>query len=323
MKEYIAKKIATTTITLFLVISINFLLFRILPGDPTRLLFRDPRVSEEALISLRKKFGLDKPLWMQFVIYIQETLQGNLGWSFHYNQPVLNVVAYRIPNTLLLVGSAAILSTVVGIALGAIAGWKRGTKTDSVLFSFSLITSWLPTFWLGMVLLLIFGYWLGAFPLGGIRTPAVRFPSVFEYWADTLWHMVLPMLALFFWYVGEYVLLMRSSMLDVMTEDYMMTARAKGLRESVILRDHALRNALLPVVTLTTINLGFVVAGAIQTEIVFAWPGVGSLVYDALIMRDYPLLQGTFLILAISVIVANFIADIIYGYLDPRVRVAG
>ena len=322
-KGFIAKKVAITALTLFILITINFFLFRILPGDPARLLFKNPKASKEALAYIRERFGIDKPLWVQYLIYIRETLVGNFGWSFVYNEPVMNVIARRLPNTLLLIGSAAVVSTVIGIILGAIAGWKKGTKTDFIIFGFSVITTWLPSFWVGIILLLIFGWWLRMFPLGGITTPAVSYPSIFSYWADVLWHMTLPMVNLLFWYLGEYVLLMRSSMLDVLAEDYIVTARAKGLKERVILINHAMRNALLPVVTLTTINLGFVVAGAIQTEIVFSWPGLGRLMYDSLVMRDYPLLQGTFLILAICVIAANFFADLIYGYLDPRIRVRG
>lgn len=318
-KKYLAKKAIITIVTFFLIISINFLLFRIVPGDPERLLFRDPRIREDALILLRKKFGLDKPLWIQFVIYIRNTLQGDLGWSYAYDLPVLKIISYRIPNTILLIGSAFILSTVIGVLLGAIAGWKRGSKTDSILFSFSLIITWLPTFWLGIMLLMVLGFWWRLFPLGGIRTVAVDL-NMFERWLDILWHMTLPMITMIFWYFGAYVMLMRSSMLDVLTEDYMLTAKAKGLKESVIIKDYAMRNALLPVVTMTMINLGFIVSGAIQVEVVFSWPGVGRLVYDALMKRDYPLLQGVFLVIAISVLCANFLTDILYSYLDPRVR---
>jgi len=322
-KGYIAKRVAFTVLTIFVIISINFFLFRVVPGDPVRLMLRSPKAGQEALAWLKKQFGLDKPLWMQYFIYIKETFLGDLGWSFGYNEPVLNVIANRLPYTILLVGSAAVISTVIGIIFGAISGWKKGTKLDLTIFGFSVVTTWLPSFWLGMIFLMVFSCWLDMFPLGGITTPAVSFSSIFDYWADVLWHMTLPLVNLLFWYLGEYVILMRSSMIDVLTEDYIVTARAKGLSESVILRDHAVRNALLPVITLTTINLGYVVAGAIQTEVVFSWPGLGRLMYDALMMRDYPLLQGTFFILAVSVVAANFFADLIYGYLDPRVRVGG
>ena len=169
------------------------------------------------------------------------------------------------------------------------------------------------------MLLIVFGFWMGAFPIGGIITPAKIFSTPLEKAMDILWHLTLPTFGLILWYVGEYVLLMRSSMLDVLTEDYMVTAEAKGLKGLTILKDYALRNALLPVATLTMLNIGFIVSGAIQTEIVFAWPGVGKLIYDSLMMRDYPLLQGAFLIISILVVIANFFADVMYRYLDPRV----
>jgi len=318
-KRYLASKALTTVITLFIVLVVNFLLFRVMPGDPGRMLVRDPRAGPDAIKQLERQFGLDKPIMNQFILYIKELLRGNLGLSFAYNKPVIEVIMHRLPNTILLIGFSFIISTIIGILIGSIAGWRRGSKTDSAIFGFSLVATWLPSFWVGVMLLLVFGLWIGAFPIGGIITPAKVFSSTLGRWKDILWHMTLPTLALFLWYVGEYVLLMRSSMLDVLTEDYMVTAKAKGLREYVILKDHALRNALLPVATLTMLNLGYVVAGAIQTEIVFAWPGVGKLVYDSLMMRDYPLLQGAFLIISISVIIANFLADVLYSFLDPRV----
>jgi len=318
-KKYIASKALTSFTTLFIVLVVNFLLFRVMPGDPGRMLIRDPRAGPDAIKRLEKQFGLDKPMHDQFYLYLRELSRGNLGLSFAYNKPVSKVILYRLPNTILLIGFSFIISTLIGILMGSIAGWKRGSKTDSAIFGFSLVATWLPSFWVGTMLLLVFGFWFRAFPIGGIITPAKVFNNIFERWRDILWHMTLPTLALLLWYVGEYVLLMRSSMLDVLTEDYMVTAKAKGLREFIILKDHALRNALLPVATLTMINLGYVVAGAIQCEIVFAWPGVGKLIYDSLMMRDYPLLQGAFLVISISVIIANFLADVLYSYLDPRV----
>ena len=318
-KKYLTSKALTSLTTIFVVLVVNFLLFRVMPGDPGRMLVRDPRAGPDAIKRLEEQFGLNKPLTDQFFMYIKELFKGNLGLSFAYNKPVMTVIMRRLPNTVLLIGFSFIISTFIGILIGSVAGWKRGSKTDSAIFGFSLVATWLPSFWVGTMLLLVFGFWVGAFPIGGIVTPAKIFDTPFQRWMDILWHMTLPTVGLFLWYVGEYVLLMRSSMLDVLTEDYIVTAKAKGLRELVILKDHAMRNALLPVATLTMLNLGYIVAGAIQIEIVFAWPGVGKLIYDSLMMRDYPLLQGTFLIISISVIIANFLADVIYSFLDPRV----
>jgi len=307
-------------ITIFAIICANFLLFRLIPGDPIRMMFRDPRVSAEAMQSAREKFGLDKPLWGQFICYLEELSHGNLGISFWQRRPVLEVIADRIPQTLLLIIAALIMAVIVGTILGAIAGWKSGTKLDSSILTVSLALWAVPGFCIAIIFLLIFAFKLAIFPLGGISTPASGL-SGFAHWRDVLWHLFLPGSSLVIWYMGEYVILMRSSMVDVLGQDYITTARAKGLKESAILRNHAIRNALLPVITMTGINLGYVVAGVVQTETVFAWPGVGRLMYDAVMKRDFPLLQGTFLVLAVAVVLANLVVDLIYGYIDPRIKV--
>jgi peptide/nickel transport system permease protein len=206
------------------------------------------------------------------------------------------------------------------VALGAIAGWRNGAKLDTFLLTASLTMYSIPTFALGIILLLVFAYFLSVFPLGGIATPASGYEG-FEYFTDVLWHMFLPCFSIILWYIGEYVLLTRSSMMDVLGQDYIATARGKGIKESRVLKNHALRNALLPVVTLTGINLGFAVAGVIEAETVFSWPGAGRLVYDAVVKRDYPLLQGVFLLFAVSVVLANLVIDLIYGFIDPRIKV--
>lgn len=305
-------------ITILAVIVINFFLFRIMPGDPARILM-NPRMKPEVRDYIRAQFGLDKPLTTQFIVYLVQIFHGNLGISFFYNRPVVEVLWPRLMNTVLLVGLATVFSIIVGVGLGIISGWKRGTKLDVASLIFGMGTYAIPTFWLGIVLILVVGIPLGL-PMSGMRTVGVEFTSSLEQLRDLLRHLVLPVITLSFWYFGEYVYIMRSSMLGVLTEDYMLTARAKGLPERVILRDYAVKNAMLPTITLIAINLGFIVAGAIQTETVFAWPGVGRMIYDSVTARDYPLLQGSFLIIALSVVIANFIADITYGILDPRVK---
>jgi len=317
-RDFLVKRILQCAVTILAVIVINFFLFRIMPGDPARMLM-NPRMKPEVRDYIRAQFGLDKPLMTQFVIYLTQIFQGNLGVSFFYNRPVVEVLWPRLMNTILLVALATVFSTIVGIALGILAGWKRGTKVDVGCLVFGMGTYAIPTFWLGIVLILFVGIPLGL-PASGIRTVGVEYTSFLDQMSDILRHLALPVLTLSFWYFGEYAYIMRSSMLDVMTEDYMLTAKAKGLRERVILRDHAVRNAMLPTITLVAINLGFIVAGAIQTETVFAWPGVGRMIYDSVSSRDYPLLQGSFLIIALSVVIANFIADITYGLVDPRVK---
>jgi len=318
--SFAIKKVIAASITVLAIIVANFAIFRLAPGDPIRMMFRDPRVSAEQMALMREKFGLDEPLWGQFVCYIRQLARGDLGISFWQKRPVLDVIAERIPQTLLLMLVALSLAVIIGIILGAIAGWRSGTKIDSTILTISLTMYSIPTFCLGIILLLIFAFTFSIFPLGGISTPASGLTG-FAYWRDVSWHLFLPAGSIVIWYVGEYILLTRSSMVDVLGQDYIVTARAKGLKESTILRRHALRNALLPVTTITGINLAFVAAGVIEAETVFSWPGIGRLWYDAVMKRDYPVLQGLFLMFAIMLVVANFSIDMLYGYIDPRIKV--
>jgi peptide/nickel transport system permease protein len=318
--RFIARKAFASIITIFAIMCINFVIFRMAPGDPIRMMFRDPRMNAEQMQQLRAKFGLDKSLSGQFVAYLKQLSRGNLGTSFWKKKPVLEVIAARVPQTLLLVVTALILSVILGTIFGALAGWKSGTKLDTVILTISLAMYSVPTFALGIVLLLIFAFLLPIFPLGGLSTPASGFTGL-KHMIDVLWHMVLPALSILIFYIGEYVLLTRSSLVEVLGEDYITTARAKGLKESAVLKNHALRNALLPVVTITGLNLAFAIGGVIEAETVFSWPGVGRLLYDAVMKRDYPLLQGVFLLFAVAVVLANFVVDIVYGFIDPRIKI--
>jgi len=322
LKEFVVKKIIAAIITIFAIVSVNFVIFRMAPGDPVRMMFKDPRISGEQMQLIREKFGLDKPLWGQFIFYLKELSHGELGLSFWQRRPVREVIAEKIPQTLLLVLTALAIAMISGTILGAFSGWKRGTRVDSFILALSLTMYSIPAFSLGIILLLIFAYTLSIFPFGGMTTPASGLTGL-GYWKDVLWHMCLPAFSIVMWYIGEYVLLTRSSMLDTLRKDYILTARAKGLKESTILINHALRNALLPVITITGVNIGFAVCGVIEVETVFSWPGIGRLVYDAVMKRDYPLLQGLFLVFAISVVLANLVIDLIYGYIDPRIKVGG
>ena len=317
-KEYAIKKAVSLILTVYIIITLNFFLFRIMPGNPIDMVI-NPRMSLEYRDLMMKRYGLDKPLWEQYFFYVRELFRGNLGISFWKNEPVINLIIQRIPNTLILLSSSFVISAVAGVLLGALSGWKRGSKLDLFITASSLTTYTIPSFWTGLLLLLIFGYKLGMFPLGGTISPGTP-PIPLLRVKDYLWHMVLPSITLFFYYTGGYVILMRSSMLDVLAEDFIVTAWAKGLREFKIMREHAMRNALLPVVTVIAINLGWMLSGVVEIEVVFSWPGLGKLIYDAIMQRDYPLLQGAFFMIAVSVVLANFMADIIYGILDPRIR---
>lgn len=233
---------------------------------------------------------------------------------------MIDIIAQRILPTLLLVGVATVVAIVGGVLIGINSARRRGTKADVASLSFSLLTYAMPTFWLGIVLIAFFSVYLMWFPVSGMITSAANYPS---YWAnivDVARHLFLPALTLSLVLLGQYVLIMRNSLLDVLTEDYIETARAKGFSEKWIVRRHALPNAMLPMVTIISMNLGFVIAGSIEIETVFSWPGLGRLMYQALMGRDYPLLQGIFLFVSIAVILANLCADILYSYLDPRVQ---
>jgi peptide/nickel transport system permease protein len=322
LKRFILRKLVAAALTIAVIVCANFFIFRMAPGDPVRMMFRDPRVSAESLELMKQRFGLDKPLSGQFVAYVKNLARGDLGLSFSQRKPVVEVLVARIPNTLLLVVTALAIAIILGVALGALAGWLSGTKFDAFILSASVTMYSIPTFALGIILLLIFAYIIPIFPLGGITTPASGFEG-FELIKDIGWHMFLPAFSIVIWYVGEYVILTRSSMIDAMGQEYITTAWAKGLKKYKILKNHALRNALLPVITISGVNLAFAAAGVIEAETVFAWPGVGRLTYDAVSQRDYPLLQGVFMLFAFAIVLANLAIDLIYGYVDPRIKVRG
>ncbi len=319
MNHYVLKKIGWALLTVIFVVVLNFFLFRILPGDPARAV-KDPRLTQQAIQAVRIRFGLDKPLSIQFLLYVRNLLQGELGTSFHQQRPVATILVENLLNTLLLIGAGTILSIILGMTLGIAAAWKSGTLIDYGALIGSLAAWATPTFWFGMILLFWGSGKLGL-PIGGKLTAGASYNSWWEQWLDVGRHMLLPTLTYTIIYAGQYTLFMRSAVLDIFAEDYILTAKAKGLHSFQILRDHALRNAMLPTVTVVALNLGFTVAGAIEIEKVFSWPGLGQTIIDAVERQDYPVLQGAFLLLAVSVIFANLMADLLYSYLDPRVRV--
>jgi len=321
--RFVITKILSASFTIFTIICVNFVLFRIVPGDPIRLLFKDPRMTLEQMELLRQQFGLDKPIGEQFVAYLRQLfVYGNLGISIFQGRTVTDVILDRLPNTLLLIVTSVFIAVILGTIFGAISGWRVGSKLDAFLVSNSLASYSIPAFCTSLVLLVVFSYHIGIFPLAGMATPASGLTG-WAYWRDVTWHMFLPAVAVVIMYIGQYVLITRNSMQDVLDQDYILAARAKGIKESTVLRRHALRNAILPVVTMTGINLAWAVAGSLQVEIVFSWPGVGRLMYEAILKRDYPILQGLFLAFAVAVVLANLMVDLIYGRLDPRIRVGG
>ncbi len=321
--RFLAAKVIGALGSLFFVLVVNFFLFRILPGDPARTLGRGRFRTPEQLAEFKRTYGLDQGLGEQFLTFLKNTFTGELGTSLRYRVPVSDLIADRFWPTLLLVGTSTFLATVIGVYLGVISGWNRGKKVDKITTGTTLTLYSMPEWWLG--LLLIAGLAVGVgpipgiFPTGGLHSiDAV--PGTWSYLWDTAWHLALPVITLTLAYLAEYSLIMRSSLLDELGEDYLVTARAKGLRDVVVRRKHAVRNALLPTTTVAALSLGFVLGGAITIETVFSIPGLGLLASEALALPDYWVLQGTFLIASGTVIFANLAANLLYGLLDPRVR---
>jgi ABC-type dipeptide/oligopeptide/nickel transport system permease component len=316
--DYVLKRTLFAIITVFVALTLNFVLFRAAPGDATSSLRGCRNCTPEFREALYAELGLDKSKLEQYWIYLQDLAHGDLGLSFVSRQPVWDELRDPILNTLPMVGLGYLFSIVFGILVGVIAAWRRGTFADWGGLLSALVFYSLPTQWLGLMLLILFS---GVLPSSGISDPFIEFtdPSTWEVILDRLEHMILPSLTLGLVLYGEYALIVRSSMLETLGEDYILTARAKGLPNWAIVWRHAFRNALLPIVTLVALTLGYVVAGAILVEAVFSYPGIGLVTYEAIFSRDYPVLQGAFLILTLSVVVANYIADLLYFRLDPRI----
>ena len=323
-RQYVLKKIVQAIITLFAIMIFNFFLFRVWsPGDPVSFLTRGQgaNITMAERQALIHEYGLDKPTWGQLLEYVQDTLHGKLGQSsFYQGEAVTSVVGRFLWPTLLLVGTSTIASMVLGVWMGIRSGWRRGSAFDQGSMYSSLVLYAMPEFWLGMLLLMLFSGVLHWFPTGGrISTDASDLGTV-GYWADVMRHLFLPFLTLALAYLGEFYLVMRSSLLDVLGEDYITTARAKGVSERRVLNKHAVRNALLPTVTLVALSFGYVIGGAITVEVVFSYQGVGLLTYNSILGKDYWVLQALFLFFSAAVIIFNLVSDLVYAYLDPRVR---
>lgn len=315
--RYLLRRLIESLVTVVLILTVTFFLFRVIPGDPARILIRGPGITRDVIEHYERLFGLDKPLIVQFGLFVKETFRGNLGISFAYKTPVLDLLVERMGNTLILLVPATVISIVLGLFLGVLAAWKRGRPLDFALQVISLGFWSIPTFWLGMILIMLLGR---TFSTGGMITPGAAHGNTWAYLADLGKHMFLPALTLVLIMHGQYFMIMRSQLAEELTESYTRTAKAKGLKTSRILRSHVVPNAMLPVTTLIALNLATLVAGFITIETVFSWPGIGKLVYRAILMRDYPVLQGILIFLSLSIVLANFLADILYTVLDPRIR---
>jgi peptide/nickel transport system permease protein len=331
---YLARRLASAAITLVVVIVFNFFLFRILPGDPVKLILKDPRIPMEAQAQLRVVFGLDKPVWLnldrlragdvggaldtQFTAYVKNLLRGNLGISFTKREDVGKLVLDRAGNSLILVLVGESIAILLGTVLGLLGAWRRGTALDTTILVWALFSSSMPAFFLGI--LVLFSLAGGTLPFGGMVSVGLKPEAGLPYWIDVGRHALLPAFTMAIVYTGAYLVVTRSSVMDILCEDYVLVAKAKGLGAPRILLTHVFRNALLPMVTMIGMNLGFAVAGSIQVETVFSWPGLGRLMFDAVSKQDYPLLQGGFLLIAVFVVSTNLVVDLLYSVMDPRVR---
>ena len=319
-KKFIFKKLIEITILFFIILTVLFFLFRAAPGDPvTRMV--DPTLTPEDIEHLIAQLGLDQPAWKQYVIYIKNFFTGNMGYSFHYGEPVSNIIMERMPCTILLFTTSTLLAAFVGVVLGKISAWKKGSGLDNFLSISALVCHTLFIPWFALLILWALAYKLGWFPLGGIISPElwIQDTSIFVKVLDVIHHMFLPLLTLFFIHLGSYLLLMRSSMLSVLREDYIITARAKGLSDKIIRNKHAAKNAALPVITSVGLSLAFSINGGALTEQIFTWPGIGRELIFAVSNNDYPLAQACFLLITAVVLIANLIVDLLYAYMDPRI----
>lgn len=317
---YVLRKAAELLLTLFAVATFNFLLFHIIPGDPVQLIARSQHLDPTAVSQIRSLFGLNHSLPEQYWRYLDNLIHGNLGFSYTYRQNVRTIVAQHLWNTMLLLTASTVIVILAGIGLGVFAAARNGRRADSTTVVASLVFWSLPTFWVGLLLVFVFGVWITGLPISGITTPDAVYPTVFGHISDVARHLVLPTITLALVDIAQFILITRSSLVEVLGEDYIVTAEAKGLpRRSVVWR-HGVRSALLPVLTASTLYISGVVGGAIQVEAIFSWPGMGQLIYDAVLRRDYPVLEACFLVFAVVVIVGNYLSDVLYRVLDPRVR---
>lgn len=317
--NYIIRRSLLAILLIFLVLIFDFVLFRILPGNPIQVMFSNDYLTPTQYAYLKKAFGFDKPLYVQFFLFIENVFKGNLGVSYAFGMPVSQLIFPAIEHSLMLGIPAVSVAIIMGILTGKLAAWKRGTGRDALLTNVSMVLWAIPGYWLGALLILAFLHVRGV-PLSGMYTYGTDYVSIFGKISDLLRHMFLPLLTLTLVMWGSYTLVMRNTLVDVLTEDYIVTARAKGVPERRVLNKHAMPNAMLPMVSMMAIQIGFLVGGLMVIETVFSWPGIGWMIYQAIMGRDYPLMQGAFLVISISVVMANYIADLVYLRLDPRIK---
>lgn len=318
--SFIAKRLVKAVFVLLAIVVLNFFLIRAAPGDPAQVMAGEAGAADEIFIAqLREQFGLDRPLHEQLLIYVGGIVTLDMGYSYRQQQPVADLIFDRLPATLILTGTAFLISILLGVLLGALAAARVGKWTDSLITVVALVFYATPLFWIALMAILLFSVQLGWLPGFGMESVGAGY-SGFQRVLDVLQHLVLPATTLGLFFMAIYARLTRASMLEVMDMDFVKTARAKGLPPGRITRVHVLRNAILPVITLAGIQAGQLVGGAVLTETVFAWPGIGRLMFDALLQRDYNLLLGVFFVSSAMVILFNLVTDVVYTLVDPRIE---
>ncbi len=321
LRIFIVKRFLLMILTLLFIATIAFVLFRVMPGNPTAVVI-SPALDPEAKQALMHQFGLDKPLYVQYLLYISNLVKGDMGVSFRYREPVMEILWPRFINTLVLIGPAALLALIIGLLMGGLSAARRATKFDSITIVGSLTIKALPSFWTSMLALMLFAYILNWVPAAGMRTPGYEPKNFYDQFVnlDFLRHLILPLSIITVHFIAEPLMTMRNSMLETQGEDFIEMARAKGIGERKVIYNHWVRNALLPVVSIVPMMVGHIMGGEVLVETVFSWPGLGREIVNAVSLYDYPLAQASFFLLAVVVVGLNFISDIAYAALDPRIR---
>ena len=319
---YIFNRLLSAIPLLFGITFLSFLMMHLAPGDPT-LMYLDPNVSAQDLDQVKKNLGLDQPLLMQYFYWLKELGQGNLGYSYVTGKPVVEAILERLPATLILSIASLILILLITFPLGIICGYKKDTWVDDSITIFSFLGLSIPTFWLGLIFILIFSLQLNIFPTSGFLDPLLSEASFFKKASNIAYHMVLPLGTIIIGGIAGLIRYNRFSMIKILAQDYITSARARGLKESRILFKHALKNAMLPIITILGLDLPSLISGSFIIEYIFSWPGMGQLGVQAVFQRDYPILMATILFSSILIILGNLLADIGYAYVDPRISKQG
>ncbi|MEM3871687.1 MAG: ABC transporter permease [Nitrososphaeria archaeon] len=314
------RRVLQIPLVVFIVVSFGFIILHIAPGDPL-IYFAGESASPEYLETIKEAYGLDKPIFDQYIRYVRGAFIGDWGYSLTFEAPVINVILYRIPLTLLLTFTAFIISITVGVGLGIGAALKRYSAIDTLVRAFTTIFNSVPPFIIGLLLIYIFSVSLGICPLGGFRSLTAIYKNPIEEIMDIVWHLILPSISLALIWMAAYTRTTRNTLIEALLSNYVRAAISRGVNKRRIVLNHALRSVFLPIVTLAGVQIGYMMGGVILTETIFSWPGIGSLVMQSVVYRDFPLLMGVLFFSSIWVAITNLLVDISYMILDPRVRI--